>query len=153
MPFVPYLSFQGQCAEAFAFYGKVFGATPETSPYSEIPADAGGPELSPEQKGWLMHAQIVTPDGVLMGADMPPQYGGVPQAGVSISVTRDDGAAALALFERLAEGGRIAMPYGPTFFAKGFGMCRDRFGTHWILSTEPEANAPSPDDEPEAHPT
>ena len=73
MPFVPYLSFQGQCAEAFAFYGKVFGATPETSPYSEIPADAGGPELSPEQKGWLMHAQIVTPDGVLMGADMSPQ--------------------------------------------------------------------------------
>ena len=134
MPFVPNLSFQGQCAEAFAFYGKVFGATPETSPYSEIPADAGGPELSPEQKGWLMHAQIVTPDGVLMGADMPPQYGGVPQAGVSISVTRYDGAAALALFERLAEGGRIAMPYGPTFFAKGFGMCTDRFGTSWMVS-------------------
>lgn len=134
MPFVPYLSFQGQCAEAFAFYGKVFGVTPETSPYSEIPADAQAPELTPEQKGWLMHAQIVTPDGVLMGADMPPQYGGVPQAGVSISVTRDDGAAALALFERLAEGGRIAMPYGPTFFAKGFGMCTDRFGTSWMVS-------------------
>ena len=134
MPFVPYLSFQGQCAEAFAFYGKVFGAKPETSPFSEIPADAQAPELTPEQKGWLMHAQIVTPDGVLMGADMPPQYGGVPQAGVSISVTRDDAAAALALFERLAEGGRIAMPYGPTFFAKGFGMCTDRFGTSWMVS-------------------
>ena len=27
MPFTPYLVFQGQCAEAFAFYGEVFGAT------------------------------------------------------------------------------------------------------------------------------
>ena len=84
MPFIPYLSFQGQCAEAFAYYGKVFGATPQTSAFSEAPKDAGMPDLPPEQRSWLMHAQIETPDGVLMGADMPPQFGGVPQAGVSI---------------------------------------------------------------------
>ncbi len=81
-----------------------------------------------------MHAQIVTPDGVLMGADMPPQYGGVPQAGVSISVTRADDASARQLFDTLADGGTVIMPYGPTFFAKGFGMCADRFGTSWMVS-------------------
>lgn len=134
MPFIPYLSFQGQCAEAFAFYGEVFGATPQTSPFSEAPADSGAPPLPPEQQDWLMHAQIDTPDGTLMGADMPPQFGGVAQAGVSISVTRGDDAAAQALFERLAQGGEVAMPYGPTFFAKGFGMCTDRFGTSWMVS-------------------
>ena len=134
MPFIPYLSFQGQCAEAFAFYGEVFGATPQTSPFSEAPPDTGMPELPSEQQGWLMHAQIVTPDGVLMGADMPPQYGGVPQAGVSISVTRADDASARQLFDTLADGGTVIMPYGPTFFAKGFGMCADRFGTSWMVS-------------------
>ena len=134
MPFIPYLSFQGQCAEAFAFYGEVFGATPQTSPFSEAPPDTGMPELPSEQQGWLMHAQIDTPDGTLMGADMPPQFGGVPQAGVSISVTRDDDAAGRSLFERLAQGGTVSMPYGPTFFAKGFGMCTDRFGTSWMVS-------------------
>ena len=134
MPFIPYLSFQGQCAEAFAFYGKVFGAKPETSPFSEIPADAQAPELTPEQKGWLMHAQIVTPDDVQMGADMPPQYDGVPQARDSISVTRADDASARQLFDTLADGGTVIMPYGPTFFAKGFGMCADRFGTSWMVS-------------------
>ena len=134
MPFIPYLSFQGQCAEAFAFYGEVFGATPQTSPFSEAPPDPGMPELPPEQQGWLMHAQIDTPDGTLMGADMPPQFGGVPQAGVSISVSRGDEGAAQALFDRLADGGTVTMPYGPTFFAGGFGMCTDRFGTSWMVS-------------------
>ena len=134
MPFIPYLSFQGQCADAFAFYGEFFGATPLTSPFSEAPPGPDMPELPPEQQNWLMHAQIDTPDGTLMGADMPPQFGGVPQAGVSISVTRDDDAAGRSLFERLAQGGTVSMPYGPTFFAKGFGMCTDRFGTSWMVS-------------------
>lgn len=134
MSFIPYLSFQGQCAEAFAFYGKVFGATPLTSPFSEAPPDSGTPPLPLEQQGWLMHAQIETSDGVLMGADMPPQFGGEPQAGVSISVTRPDEGAGRALFEQLAAGGTVIMPYRPSFFAKGFGMCTDRFGTSWMVS-------------------
>ena len=134
MPFIPYLSFQGQCAEAFAYYGKVFGATPQTSAFSEAPKDAGMPDLPPEQRSWLMHAQIETPDGVLMGADMPPQFGGVAQAGVSIAVSRADEAAGRALFEALAQGGRVTMPYGATFVAGGFGMCVDRFGTSWMVS-------------------
>ncbi|WP_374637303.1 hypothetical protein, partial [Paracoccus sp. (in: a-proteobacteria)] len=109
-------------------------ATPLTSPFSEAPPGPDMPELPPEQQNWLMHALIDTPDGTLMGADMPPQFGGVPQAGVSISVTRDDDAAGRSLFERLAQGGTVSMPYGPTFFAKGFGMCTDRFGTSWMVS-------------------
>lgn len=133
MPFTPYLSFQGQAAEAFAFYGEVFGATPQLSRFSDVPP-GGGPDLPPEQKDWLMHAQIDGPDGTLMGADMPPQFGGQPQSGVSIAVTRDDEAAARALFERLAEGGTTTMPFNETFFAKGFGMCTDRFGTSWMVS-------------------
>ena len=43
-------------------------------------------------------------------------------------------AAAQALFDRLADGGTVTMPYGPTFFAGGFGMCTDRFGTSWMVS-------------------
>ncbi|RCW81700.1 VOC family protein [Paracoccus lutimaris] len=134
MPFIPYLSFQGQCAEAFAFYGTVFGATPLTSPYTEAPPDSDLPELPPEQRNWLMHAQLDTSDGMLMGADMPPQLGGVAQAGVSLAVSRADEATARALFETLAQGGEVILPYGPTFYAKGFGMCTDRFGTSWMVS-------------------
>lgn len=38
-------------------------------------------------------------------------------------------------FDRLAEGGAVIQPFGPTFFSPGFGMVKDRFGTHWIIST------------------
>ena len=135
MSFTPYLSFQGQAAEAFAFYGKVFGATPVLNRFSDIPPGPDMPPLPDEQKNWVMHAQIVTGDGaILMGADMPPQFGGVAQAGVSIAVSRADEAAGRALFEALAQGGRVTMPYGATFFAGGFGMCVDRFGTSWMVS-------------------
>ncbi|WBU64070.1 VOC family protein [Paracoccus aerodenitrificans] len=136
MSFVPYLSFQGQCAEAFAFYGDVFGAKPVLSPFSDIPEGGDMPPLPEEQQGWILHAQLVTGDGaMLMGADMPPQFGGKPQAGVSVGVWKGDAGEAQALFDRLADGGEVIMPFSQTFFAEGFGMCRDRFGTSWMVST------------------
>jgi PhnB protein len=57
-------------------------------------------------------------------------------------------------FDRLMEGGAIIQPFGPTFWSPGFGMGRDRFGTHWIISAELAAEAESAaTEEAEAHPT
>lgn len=36
--------------------------------------------------------------------------------------------------ESLAAGGTATMPFGETFWAKGFGMCTDRFGTPWMVN-------------------
>lgn len=139
MAFIPYLSFQGQCAKAFATYGHIFGAIPEIHLFSDMPPAEDMPPLTEDQKNWVMHAQLITPEGdVLMGADMPAQFGGQVQAGVSISVTRDDLDMARVLFGLLAEDGQITMPFGPTFFARGFGMCRDQFGTSWMVNVPAE---------------
>jgi len=139
--FVPYLMFPGHAAQAFAAYAKIFGGTLETSRFSDIPPGAGAPELPAEQRDWLMHARLEAADGgVLMGSDAPPQFAdptepdGQRQSGVSVAVSRPDPASARILFDRLAAGGDVTMPFGETFFAKGFGMCRDRFGTHWMIS-------------------
>jgi Uncharacterized protein conserved in bacteria len=43
-------------------------------------------------------------------------------------------AAAQEAFDGLIEGGAILVPFAETFWASGFGMLRDRFGTHWMLS-------------------
>jgi PhnB protein len=48
--------------------------------------------------------------------------------------TAPDLATARARFDRLAEGGAIIDDFKPTFFSPGFGMVKDRFGTHWIIS-------------------
>ena len=37
-------------------------------------------------------------------------------------------------FKALAEGGSTNMPFGKTFFSKGFGMCVDRFGIPWMVN-------------------
>jgi PhnB protein len=38
----------------------------------------------------------------------------------------------------LSEGGSVNMPFGKTFFAKGFGMCVDQFGIPWMVFSPSE---------------
>ena len=41
-----------------------------------------------------------------------------------------------SIFNALAEGGNITMPFCPTFWAKKFGMLIDKFGVPWIINGE-----------------
>ncbi len=129
MTFTPYLHFQGDCAEALAFYAEVFGTdAPEISRYSDAPEGSG----LPAGEG-VMHGEIRLGDAVLMASDFPPGIGD-PQAAVSVMHSVADPETGRAIFEALAvEGGAIVEPWSETFFARGFGMVRDRFGTHWII--------------------
>ncbi|MDO5527847.1 MAG: VOC family protein [Paracoccus sp. (in: a-proteobacteria)] len=137
MHFTPYLSFQGQCADAFNAYAEIFGGTAELMRFSDAPAGNDMPPLPEDQANWVMHGRLSLPDGsTLMGADMPVEWGGKPQQGVSISVPGGTKAEAEALFNRLAEGGKVTMPFSKSFFADGFGMCRDRFGTAWMVTAD-----------------
>jgi PhnB protein len=135
MATMPYLHFQGTCAEALAFYARVFGGS-----NLQMMRYADGPE-APE--GWrgsdrIMHGQVSIDDGTLMASDFPPGVGGDPQQAVSIMQTAPDVATARARFDALAEGGQVIDPFRPTFFSPGFGMVQDRFGTHWIISALPQ---------------
>lgn len=139
MATVPYLHFQGRCAEALAFYAEVLGGTDlRTLPYSEMP---GAPEAwagTPH----VMHGQVTLPGGVLMASDFPPGLEGDPQKAVSVMQTFGTVGAARAAYDRFLEGGDVIDDFKETFFSPGFGMVRDRFGTHWILSADPPAGGP-----------
>jgi PhnB protein len=39
------------------------------------------------------------------------------------------------IFEMLAHGGQVTMPFGKTFWSDGFGMLIDRFGTPWMVGS------------------
>lgn len=41
-------------------------------------------------------------------------------------------------FAALAEGGRVDMPGGPTFWSPYFGMVTERFGVQWMLTVPPQ---------------
>lgn len=139
MPTIPYLHFQGQCAEALAFYAEVLGGTDlQMMRYGEAPDDP--PEW--KDSGRVLHGQVTLGDGTLMASDFPPGMTGDPQAAASVMQTTATVAEARRVFDRLGEdGGALIEEFGPTFFSPGFGMVKDRFGTHWIISAMPEGAA------------
>jgi len=131
MGFVPYLHFSGNCAEAMTFYAKVFAAPP---PSLMLYKDA--PDGPPDWKDstLVIHSELKLGAGSLMASDFPPGQG-EKQAAVSIMHQAPDVAAAQMLFKAIGKGGDVIMPFGPSFFSTGFGMVRDRFGTHWMIDT------------------
>jgi len=138
MPTMPYIHFQGQCADALAFYAKVFdGTNLQTMRYAD------GPEASADWKASnrIMHGQVTLGDGTLMASDYPPGTTGDPQKGFSVMQTAADVPAAKAIFDQLADGGAVINAFAPTFFSPGFGMVQDKFGTHWIISAMPASES------------
>lgn len=131
MPTYPYIHFQGNCAQALTEYARIFGsAPPDLMRYAEAP-DMPEPMRSAER---VIHGQVRLFDGMLMASDFPPGVEGDPQKAVSVMQTAPDLETGARIFAALLEGGAAILPWGPSFFAKGFGMVKDRFGTHWMIT-------------------
>jgi PhnB protein len=127
----PYLFYNGNCEAALKFYEKVLGAEIEAMLTHE-----SGPDSMPIPADWkkkIMHAKISIDGEVIMASDAPPGSFHQPQ-GFSVSLQVEDSADAERRFKALAEGGKVNMPFGKTFFSKGFGMCVDQFGIPWMVN-------------------
>jgi PhnB protein len=136
----PYLFFSGQCREAFEFYAALLGGKVEAMmPYGGSPAAEHVPK---ERHSLIMHGYLTLGDQALMGADDAADEYKTPQ-GFRISLHFDTPEECDRVFAGLAEGGSIAMPIQPTFWALRFGMCTDRFGIPWMVncSQAPEGAA------------
>jgi PhnB protein len=131
-----YLFFDGKCAEALALYGKLLdGEVESLMTYGESPmAD----QFPPETREKVMHARLRFGETIVMASDAPPGRYHTPQ-GFSVSIGFEDLDRARRTFDALAEGGSVTMPFEKTFWAAGFGMLVDRFGTPWMVSCEAAA--------------
>ena len=128
----PYLFYNDNCEAAFKFYEKVLGAKIEVMIRAEeAPADM---PAGPGREKTIMHGRISIDGQVLMASNSPPEHFHKPQ-GFSVSLTIKDPAEAERKFNALAEGGSLNMPFGKTFFSKGFGMCVDQFGIPWMVNS------------------
>jgi PhnB protein len=129
----PYLSFNGNCAEAFRFYEKVLGGKisalmtwADTPMAKEVPA---------ETRSQIVHARMQVDDTVLMGGDAPPGRYEAPK-GITVTITVEQPAEAERIFAALSEGGTVTMPIQETFWAQRFAMFTDRYGTPWMINCE-----------------
>ena len=127
----PYLFYDSNCEAAFNHYEKVLGAKIEVLLRNED----GPPDMpsSPERKTKIMHGRISIDGEVLMASDAPPEHFHKAQ-GFSVSLTVADPADAERKFKALCEGGSVNMPFGKTFFSRGFGMGVDQFGIPWMVN-------------------
>ena len=135
MKFVPYLTFNGQAKEALDFYSEVFGAEIEAlQTFEAMPAAEGAPQ--PSNPKHIMHGRIRIGDAVVMASDSFDGKTAAAYTGMSISAQIDDLETARRAFDRLAEEGQVSMPFEATFWAKGFGVVRDKFGISWMVNCE-----------------
>jgi PhnB protein len=141
-----YLTFMGDCEEAFTFYADVFGGELDgLQRMREVPADPSRPPLPEHEEDLVMHVALPILGGtVLMGTDMLASMGHELRVGnnISINLEPDTYEEGLRIFTALAQDDADAMPLQPMFWGSYWGSCLDRFGVRWMV------NAPGPQHQP-----
>jgi PhnB protein len=134
----PYLTFAGNCEEAFLFYKSVFGGTFQyLGRFNEMPPMEGQPPMSEADGKMIMHVSLpISKETILMGSDSSEAFGHATVMGnnFSISINAASTAAADRLFNGLSKGGNVTMPLEKTFWGAYFGMLTDKFGIQWMVN-------------------
>jgi len=133
-----YLTFNGNCEEAFKFYKSVFGGEfPYIGRYSDMPQDSG--ICPPGDLNKVMHISLpISSETVIMGCDAgeTPDNPFVQGNNFAISVNTASREEADCIFCGLAASGDVTMPLDTTFWGAYFGMLTDKFGINWMVSYE-----------------
>ncbi|MBC7936781.1 MAG: VOC family protein [Rhizobacter sp.] len=137
---VPYLNFNGNAAEALAFYSNALGGSvTQSSTFGE--ANMAQDE---SMKNKILHAVFEAGNLKFMVSDCPPGVSVSSGDQVSLSLNFTDLESIEKTFAALAEGGNITMPIQDTFWGARFAMTKDMFGVHWMFNYDypkPEDNA------------
>jgi PhnB protein len=133
MQMTTYLSFRGNCEEAFHCYEAMLGG--RVGPVFRYRGTPLASEVPADWQDKVMHGSLVIGDHVLMAGDVAPERYEAPK-GVSLSLQMKNSSEAEHVFNELAKDGRIVMPLGKTFWAARFGMVVDRFGIPWLINCD-----------------
>lgn len=138
-----YLTFNGNCEEAFNFYKSVFGGEfSYFGRFGDMPPSEEMP-VPDNEKDLIMHVSLpISKETVLMGSDSTGSSGVVTFGNnFSISINTASKTEADRLYSSLAQGGKVIMPMQNTFWGAYFGMFTDKFGINWMVNydvQEPE---------------
>lgn len=137
-----YLTFNGNCREAFDFYKSVFGGEyPYIGTFGEMPP-MEGQETKEEDRDKIMHVSLpISNETILMGSDAGCDHAAhlIMGNNFSISINAESREEADKLFAGLSEGGNVTMPMSDTFWGAYFGMFADKFGINWMVNYDDPA--------------
>ena len=128
-----YLTFDGNCREAFEFYRSVFGGD-----FQAFQTFADGPDDMPvddDEKDSVMHVSLPVGDSVLMGSDNS-SFGPALTVGnnFSVSIVGQSREHCDEVFAKLSAGGSVTMPLQETFWGSYYGLWTDKFGINWMVN-------------------
>lgn len=135
-----YLTFTGNAEEALEYYRSALGGELDVMRFGGTPASA---HIPPGWENKVLHARLETPAGILMASDASPEQAGEPGGRFNLALMIEDEKEAEAVFSKLVAGGQVTMPMDETFWAKKFGMGKDKFGIGWIVNCPNPAFAPA----------
>jgi PhnB protein len=132
-----YLNFNGNCEEAFNFYKVVFRKDiAYIGRYKDVPKT--DKQIFQETDDKIMHITLpISKETILMGSDNTEAYKeSITYSNFSLIIHTDSKVEADRLFMELAENGQIKVPMNLTFWGSYYGICVDRFGISWKITSE-----------------
>ena len=137
----PYLTFNGNCKEALAFYRSVFPCgEPSVLPYGDYMPE-GSPTPPELLRSWVMHAEMTVCGTNVWFADSAQSPGNSGLITLSAIVPTEG--EARAIYDALCAGGTVTLPPTVTFYSVFHAVVMDRFGVPWQIVAE---EAPVQDD-------
>lgn len=130
MKLQPYIMFNGNADEALNFYKEALGAE---ITFIQKYGEANPEYTSSEMADKIMHANLKWGDFELMISDASENNMTFGTA-VNITIAPDSPEAGRKIFEALATGGTIDMPYEKQFWGAYYGMITDKFAVHWMVN-------------------
>lgn len=135
-PIVPYLMFNGNAAEALAFYEKALnGKVVFQQSYGDSPM---GDKTPAGHKSKVMHATFQAGELTLMASDAMPGQPVVAGSNTSLSLNFNTVGDIDKTFAALSDGANVTMPLQDTFWGAKFGMLTDQFGINWMFNHDYE---------------
>ena len=127
---IPYLTFAGNCQEAFEFYKEVLnGEIVSIQTFEEAKTNMGA-----QYNQSIIHAEFKAEDVHFMASDGMPGFVANPGNTVSLDIDFTDAAEQARIFAALSKDGKVDMPLQDTFWGAKYGMLTDRYGIHWMLN-------------------
>ena len=133
-----YLTFNGNCEEAFEFYRSVFGGEfSYVGRFKDMPSSPENDAFKEQASNKIMHISLpISKETMIMGSDTGGEWAaGFTQGNnFSISINADSKEEADRIFNSLSTDGKVTMPLADTFWGDYFGMFTDRYGINWMMS-------------------
>lgn len=129
---VAYISFNGQCVDAFQFYAETLGGSVESVLlFSDCTRQEHFPMAQAKQ---VRHAVLQLEGLTLLGCDSPPAPIRASGHRHALSIDFRCGQRGMTAFMALAKDGLVITSFQSMGAAKGVGTVIDQFGILWTVS-------------------